>query len=201
MSSLAEKQVNIHITPSAQEHFVELIKKEDQPDMGLRVFLDRPGFPMAEVGITFCPPGDQKAGDIPMDFQDFTLYIDKPSAQYLVDAKIDFQTDQMGGQLAITAPNIRGPKPVDEAPLSERIQYVLTSEINPNLASHGGMVSLVEVTNNNVVVLQFGGGCHGCGMADVTLKQGIEKTLKEHFTEINSVIDVTDHSTGANPYY
>lgn len=201
MNSLAEKQVNIHITPSAHEHFVDLITKEDQPDMALRVFLDRPGFPMAEVGITFCPPGEHKAGDIPFDCQDYVLYVDKISAPFLIDAKIDFQTDQMGGQLAITAPNIRGAKPADDAPLREKIEHVLTSEINPNLASHGGMVSLVEIANNSEVVLQFGGGCHGCGMADVTLKQGIEKTLKEHFPEITSVRDVTDHSTGENPYY
>ncbi|HET9843921.1 MAG TPA: NifU family protein [Gammaproteobacteria bacterium] len=201
MNSLAENLLNIHITPQAQAHFVELILKEDEPEMNLRIFLDRPGLPMAEVGITFCLPGEHKATDLVMDFDNFKLYVDKISAPFLQNAKIDYQTDNLGGQLAVTAPNLRGSKPSDSASLSEKIEYVLNSEINPNLAGHGGMVSLVEISNNNDVILRFGGGCHGCGMADVTLKQGIQKTLKEQFPEINQVIDATDHSLGENPYY
>ncbi len=178
-----------------------MIQKEEQEGLALRIFLDRPGFPSAEVGITFCPPGDQKATDLLIDYDEFNLYVDQPSSEYLKEANIDYQTDQMGGQLAITAPNLRGVKPDDSAPLTERVTYYLNNEINPNLASHGGMVSLVEITQEKEVVLQFGGGCHGCGMVDVTLKQGIEKTLMEHCPEIKAVIDVTDHSKGENPYY
>jgi Fe/S biogenesis protein NfuA len=62
-------------------------------------------------------------------------------------------------------------------------------------------VALVEITENMEVVLQFGGGCHGCGMADVTLKQGIEQTLTRHIPEITAVLDATDHHSGQNPYY
>lgn len=201
MNSLADKQVKIHITETAVDHFADLIEKEDQPGMGLRIFLDRPGYPRAEVGITFCPPGDHKAGDIVVEYDAFNMYVDKASSSYLEEANIDFKTDAMGGQLEITAPNLRGPKPNDEAPLNERVEYIINTEINPNLASHGGMVSLVEITDDNIVVLRFGGGCHGCGMVDVTLKQGIEGTLKEQFPEIKEVRDATDHTTGENPYY
>jgi Fe/S biogenesis protein NfuA len=201
MNSLADKKVNIHITETALHHFADLIKKEEQADMGLRIFLDRPGFPKAEVGITFCPPGDNKAGDIILEHDEFKLFIDKTSAPYLEQANIDFKTDNMGGQLEITAPNLRGPKPDKESPLKDQIEYIINSEINPNLASHGGVVSLVDITEDNVVVLRFGGGCHGCGMVDVTLKQGIEGTLKEQLPQIKEVRDSTDHSTGENPYY
>ncbi|HRE32446.1 MAG TPA: NifU family protein, partial [Candidatus Berkiella sp.] len=97
--------------------------------------------------------------------------------------------------------NLRGAKPEEDSTLAERVNYILNNEINPNLASHGGRVSLVEITPNNEVVLRFGGGCHGCGMADVTLKQGIEKTLMSQLPEVTAVIDVTDHSMGENPYY
>ena len=79
--------------------------------------------------------------------------------------------------------------------------WVLQSEINPGLASHGGKVSLELITPDNEVVLRFGGGCHGCGMVNVTLQDGIEKTLKEYFPEIKAVIDATDHASGSNPYY
>ena len=75
------------------------------------------------------------------------------------------------------------------------------SEINPKLASHGGCVTLLEVDAEHAVVLQFGGGCHGCGMVDVTLKQGVEKTLREQVPEVTAVRDATDHSGGEKPYY
>nr|MCH9821378.1 NifU family protein [Gammaproteobacteria bacterium] len=75
------------------------------------------------------------------------------------------------------------------------------SQINPSLASHGGMVSLIEIVEDNVAVLQFGGGCQGCGMVDVTLKDGVEKTLLETLTQLTAVRDVTDHSVTENAYF
>ncbi len=193
--------VKIHITESAQDHFNALLQKEDVPGMGLRIFLDQPGLPTSHVSLAFCPPGDHRGGDITLDFSSFTLYVDRSSVSYLVDAHIDYKLDELGGQLAITAPNLRGQKPQDGAILADKINYILQTEVNPNLASHGGMVSLVEVTPNNEAVLRFGGGCHGCGMADVTLKQGIEKTLLAQLPELTAVIDITDHTQGENPYY
>ncbi len=83
----------------------------------------------------------------------------------------------------------------------ERVRYVIDNEINPQLASHRGSVSLEEVTADGVVILRFGGGCHGCGMADVTLKQGIEKTLLQKVPGVTAVRDATDHDTGAAPYF
>lgn len=198
---ITEKKVNIHITDAALEHFTKLIQKEESIGMGLRMFLETPGSPIAEVGITFCPIQDVQPGDIALEYSHFTLYIDRKSKSYLEDAQIDYQYDNLGGQLAITAPNLRGPKPSDTSDLAQSVIYLLNTEINPNLAGHGGVVSLVEVTDNKEVILRFGGGCHGCGMVDITLKQGIEKTLKEQLPEIIAVIDVTDHSQGVNPYY
>ena len=81
----------------------------------------------------------------------------------------------------------------------ERVRYVLDAEINPRLASHGGRVTLLEIDAAGAVVLQFGGGCHGCGMVDVTLKQGVEKTLRERVLEITAVRDATDHAGGQRP--
>ncbi len=191
----------INISESAEKHFNHLIAKEDMPGMGLRIFLDHPGRPNADISISFCPPGEHRAGDIPVEFEQFTLYIDRSSVSYLIDAEIDYKSDKMGGQLAITAPNLRATKPSDEANLTDKVNFILSNEVNPNLASHGGMVSLVEITPENAVVLRFGGGCHGCGMVDVTLKQGIEKAIMSQVPEITAVIDVTDHTSGENPYY
>lgn len=201
MSEVEQLAPNIHVTEAAIEHFAHLIEKEDVKGMNLRIFLDQPGLPTADIGICFCPEDEQRATDFHIDLKHFILYIDRASAAYLEDANIDYVTDQVSGSLSVTAPNLKGSKPSDNADLAERVEYILQAEVNPNLASHGGMVSLVEITDDNVVVLRFGGGCQGCGMADVTLKEGIEKSLKEKFPEIQQVVDVTDHASGENPYY
>ena len=84
--------------------------------------------------------------------------------------------------------------------LKTRVQALIDSMINPAVAGHGGFVELVDVQDNRVY-LQMGGGCQGCGAADVTLKQGIERLIKEEIPEIAEVLDATDHSAGSNPYY
>lgn len=203
MTEIAETEaqaLDITLTDTAVAHFKHLIEKEGMPGLGLRLFRDHPG-PQAEVSITFCPAGEHRAGDIPLAFDGFTLWVANDSTEALSGAQIDYKTDPMGGELAITAPNLRSGKPKDDAPLADKIEHVLQTEINPSLSSHGGMVSLVEITEGYEVVLRFGGGCHGCGMVDVTLKEGIEKSLKAQFPEIAAVVDVTDHTTGKNPYY
>jgi Fe/S biogenesis protein NfuA len=201
MSVTTELPINIHITSAANAHFKQLIDQEDVPGMGLRIFLDRPGLANAEVGISFCPPGEQRTQDVALSMNGFQLFVDQKSAEYLKAANIDYQTDKLGGQLAITAPNLRGQAPSEDATLLEKVNYFLEHEVNPQLATHGGQVALVEVTPKNEVILQFGGGCHGCGMVSVTLREGIERNLKEQIPQVSAVIDMTDHSQGDNPYY
>lgn len=106
----------------------------------------------------------------------------------------------MGGQLTIRAPNSKMPKINDDSPLEDKVNYLLYNEINPGLASHGGNVSLVEITDDFFAVLKFGGGCQGCSAVDMTLKQGVEKTLMEKLPEIAGVRDMTDHSDRSNAY-
>ena len=91
------------------------------------------------------------------------------------------------------------PKVSDDSPVEDKINYILHSEVNPGLAAHGGNVSLVDIVDG-VAVLQFGGGCQGCGMVDLTLKEGVEKTLMEKIPELKGVRDVTDHSDTSNAY-
>jgi Fe/S biogenesis protein NfuA len=102
--------------------------------------------------------------------------------------------------LTIRAPNIKGKTPDAESSLAEQVIWLIESEINPQLASHKGKVSLDSIDADNVVYLRFGGGCHGCGMADVTLKQGIEKTMMAKIPQISAVRDATDHSSGSAPF-
>jgi Fe/S biogenesis protein NfuA len=191
----------IQISQSAQDYFSHLISQQDEAGLGLRISVNFPGTPQASCDLQFCPKDGEGENDERLELEAFDFFVDYESSSWLDDAKIDFEEDTTGGQLTIRAPGIKGSAPDDEAPLADRVRWVLDSEINPMLASHGGRVSLVEVTEKSEVVLQFGGGCHGCGMADVTLKQGISRTLHERFSEIADVVDVTDHASGENPYY
>ena len=191
----------INITETAQKYFTRLIAQQDEDGLGLRISVNQPGTPAASCDLQFCPAGQSMSDDRMVEFDGFKLYVARLSEQWLEQAEIDFEEDETGGQLTIKAPGIKGSAPPEQAPLEDRVNWLLETEVNPALAAHGGRVALVEITDQMEVVLQFGGGCHGCGMADVTLKQGIEQTLTRHLPEITAVRDATDHHSGKNPYY
>jgi len=191
----------IEITDSAREYLLELLAKQEDEDVGIRVFITDPGTPMAETCIAYCSKGEQQEGDQSRDFDGLTAWFEERSIPFLDDAVVDFAKDKMGGQLTIKAPNSRMPKISDDSPLADKINYVLYNEINPSLASHGGMVSLIEIVDDDTAILQFGGGCQGCGMVDVTLKNGVEKALLEQLPQLKAVRDVTDHSVTENAFY
>lgn len=190
----------IEISESAQRHFRKLIEREALPGLGVRLSALHPGTARADVRLEFAEPGDLQGDEWAVDCEGFTLWLDAASVRWLDGALIDYETRATGGQLQIRAPKIRGEAPAESASLVERVRWVVEHEINPQLASHRGHVSVQEVTADGVVVLRFGGGCHGCGMADVTLKQGIEKTLLQRVPGVTAVRDATDHATGAAPY-
>ncbi len=191
----------IIITQAAEDYLAELLSKQDTPGIGIRVFITQPGTPYAETCIAYCKPGEQKPEDTAVGLASFTAWIDGVSEPFLEDAVVDYATDRMGGQLTIKAPNAKVPMVNEDSPLNERINYYLQTEINPGLASHGGQVTLIDVVEEGIAVLQFGGGCQGCGQADYTLKEGIEKTLLERIPELKGVRDGTDHSNRENAYY
>lgn len=190
----------IQISESAQSHFRRLIEREALPGLGVRLSALHPGTPRADVRLEFAEPGDLQGDEWAVDCEGFTLWLDAGSVRYLDGAEIDYAQQATGGQLQIRAPKIKGETPGDSASLVERVQWVVEHELNPQLAQHKGHVSVREVTADGVVILSFGGGCHGCGMADVTLKQGIEKTLLEKVPGVTAVRDATDHASGSAPY-
>jgi len=190
----------IQISESAQAHFRRLIEREDLPGLGVRLAAVHPGTPRADVRLEFAEPGDLTGDEWAVDCDGFTVWVDAASVQFLDGADIDFVQQPTGGQLQIRAPKIKGEAPAESASLVERVRWVVEQEINPQLAQHRGHVAVQEVTGDGVVVLRFGGGCHGCGMADVTLKQGIEKTLLTRVPGVTAVRDATDHASGEAPY-
>lgn len=190
----------INISESAQAYFQRLLQSQGGDAVGIRLSAVNPGTPRADARLEFAEHGDLLGDEWAVECQGFTLYVDAPSAPFLDSAEIDYANNATGGQLTIKAPRIKGDQPKGDASLVERVQWLIDSEINPQLASHKGRVALDSIDADGVVYLRFGGGCHGCGMADVTLKQGIEKTMKEKLPEVTAVRDATDHSTGSAPY-
>ncbi len=200
-----EKTTNIKITDSAQIYLHDLLAKQDTDGIGVRIFVENAGTPRAECCMAYSQPDEHNPDDLKLEYPTFTAYIDSPSLPYLADAVIDYNKDRFGGQLTFRAPNSKVPKIGANASLEERINYVLSSEINPGLASHGGNVQLLEIIKEDGVgitaVLKFGGGCQGCSAVDMTLKQGVEVTLKQQIPELTQVIDDTDHSYTNNAFY
>jgi len=188
------------ITDTARDYLVELLAKQNTPGMAVRVFITQPGTPYAETCLAYCRPDEVNQNDEVEDYEDLRVYLDKQSILYMEDAKIDFAKDKMGGQLTIKAPNAKMPKVNDDSPVEDQINYILYNEVNPGLASHGGEVKLVEVTEEGLAILEFGGGCQGCSAVDVTLKEGIEKALLAKLPQLSGVRDVTDHTQSDNAY-
>lgn len=193
--------VNVHISESAQAYLKQLLDKQGEEGIGIRMFVSNPGTPKAETCIAYCRPGEEKEDDEVMELNGFKAYFEARSVPFLDEATVDYAPDRMGGQLTIRAPNSRMVKVTDDSPIEDWINYVLYNDINPGLAAHGGEVSLVEVTDENVAVLEFGGGCQGCSAVDMTLKHGVEKTLMEKVPGLKGILDVTDHTNRENAYY
>lgn len=194
----------ITITEPAQAHFRSLLAKQQDKDIQLKIEAIDPHTPNPECGIRFFVPTPEDMDDIAIGFDGFILYVDGKSLPYLQDTFIDYtkKDDGINWELIVETPNLKPLAQLDpEWPLITQVQFLLDTEINPMVAGHGGKVSLVEITPDNIVFLRFGGGCQGCGMADMTLKHGVEKTLKEKIPVIKEVRDMTDHQSGENPYY
>lgn len=191
----------ITVSESAQAHFNKLL--ESQPEgTQVRVFVTNPGTASAECGVSYCPADAIHAEDVRQPCKGFDVIIDSASVPFLEDAVIDLVQEKMGSQLTLKAPNAKLKAVADDAPLTERLQYFIEANVNPGLAGHGGHVRLVEITEDGIAVLQFGGGCNGCSMIDVTLKDGIEKQLLEDFPgELTGVRDATEHQRGEHSYY
>ena len=116
---------------------------------------------------------------------------------YMLGSEVDFVDDVRGSGFVVENPNL---PPLMQNPVAAKVQQILEERINPGVASHGGWVSLIDYEAGRVF-LKLGGGCQGCGMVDVTLKQGIERVLKDEIPDIVEVLDTTDHASGTNPYF
>lgn len=196
----------IHLTDTAKEQIINALRSGAPAREYLRMSAAVNGTKF-KYNMRLIPASERAPEDTYIEIDACRIVIDPQSAEYLEGATIDFKEGIVESGFKFENPNVpatpslgAGPRPDLTGPLAERVQRLLDTELNPAVAAHGGQMSLVGV-KDDAVYLSFGGGCHGCGMVDVTLKQGVETRIKEVIPEITQVIDVTDHSTGENPYY
>lgn len=189
-----------NITDEAQTYVADLFVQQDEEGLGLKVDIEKVGTPVATVTFNFCYEKDLAKTYCKFAYKGFNAFINESNFDYLKESKVELKEEGSGKKLTITAPNAKGEAPKEDAPLEEKIQYTIVAQVNPQLASHGGFVELVEITKNKDVVLNFGGGCQGCSSVKLTLKNGVETQLKSIYPEINNVLDVTDHSQTKNAY-
>ncbi|MBT4836619.1 MAG: Fe-S biogenesis protein NfuA [Methylococcales bacterium] len=191
----------ITMTDTAKTYLSDMLTAQDIDDIALRIFVKDPGKQTAQVEFAFCGPEGENKTDVNVSFNEFEVFLDRTALPYLKDIEVEYVKDKMGGKIQVIAPHINAPILDENSSIEDRIRHILNSEVNPGLASHGGAIDLVQVENGDTAVMKFGGGCQGCGMANVTMKQGVEKSILEKIPEIKRVVDVTDHSQGTNAYY
>jgi Fe/S biogenesis protein NfuA len=190
--------MEITVTDVAQIEVKRLMEDQDTPIIGVRVTAEATSPLRANYRLAFVAEGQDTETDTVIEHDGFNVFIDEASTKFTQDITLDFVDGLMGRGFKIENPHKVPPHL--KGTLAEKIQLVIDEKINPGVASHGGNVSLVDI-KDDTVYLQFGGGCQGCGMVDVTLKQGVEVMIKEAVPEITRVLDITDHAEGDNPYY
>jgi Fe/S biogenesis protein NfuA len=187
----------LNVTETASSKVKEIQASRDRKDMAVRVSVTEETPAAFKYTLQFVERDSKSDADDVVDAKGVLFYIDAESVPRLTGATLDFVDEFNGAGFKFDNPN---KPPLLHDPLAARVAQVLEERVNPNVAAHGGSVALLDVRDNKVYV-RFGGGCQGCGMADVTLKQGIEAMIKEEIPEITAVLDTTDHAAGTNPYY
>ena len=186
------------ITEAAEKKIAELVTESEKPVKGLRIGARHDAGQQVDYKLAFVSDEQISDEDEIATFEGFDVFIDPNSAGLLIDAKVDYVDGLMGSGFKIESPR-KMPAHLSGS-MAEAVHNVIESQVNPGVASHGGVVTLVDIKDKTVVV-QLGGGCQGCGQADVTLKEGIVRMIKEAVPEVEQVVDATDHASGENPYY
>ena len=186
----------LSISPKARELLDQFAEQADESSgLLLRVEIVGRGPNGFQYDLQFIGSDDRKDDDVELEIEGMSVLVAARSVQYLEGATIDYKETLMGGGFSFDNPN---PLWVDE--LSKAVAEIIASEVNPVVASHGGHVDLIGVDDGKAIIA-FGCGCQGCGMVDVTLKQGVEVMIKDNVPGVSEVVDATDHTAGTNPFY
>jgi Fe/S biogenesis protein NfuA len=184
------------ITDTARQQIGSIMEAQGRQGDGLRIGIVGRSSAGFRYTMNLVEEGQESPEDVVVDSGTFKVFIDPQSAPHLQGVTVDYVDNGLHG----SGFKIDNPNPVWTDPLALRVQELIDERINPGVGAHGGHVELLDIKDNAVYV-RLGGGCQGCGMVDVTLRQGIEALIREEIPEIQQVIDTTDHASGHNPYY
>jgi Fe/S biogenesis protein NfuA len=193
------------VTDTARDKILELRGNEEDPgDLGLRIEVTGVRGVEYTYDLTFDPLADADAGDVIEQQGDLSVIIPFESIDALRGATLDIPSSDGAAGLVLRNPN--RPDPLSGAHLEltgtveEKISLLLDKQINPALQMHGGFATLDRV-DGEVAYVTMGGGCQGCAVSAMTLRDGIARSITEAIPEISEVIDTTDHDAGENPFY
>lgn len=185
----------LNITELAKNEIVALLEAQDRQGSALRVAIIGRGPGGFVYDLRFVESARKAPDDVLVDAGPFQIFIDPASAPKLKGATLEFIEGVRQSGFRIDNPN-----PLWDDAMAKAVQEVIDTKINPGVGMHGGFVTLLDV-KDGIAYVALGGGCQGCGMANVTLKQGVEVIIREAVPEIRQVLDTTDHAGGSNPYY
>ena len=183
------------ITDKARAKLDEFAEQAEVDDLALRVAIIGRGAKGFQYDLQFISAADKQESDVSFELEGVNLLIDEKSVDYLAGSTLDFVESLMGGGF-----NFDNPNPLWLDPVAQAVQEVMLEEVNPAVAMHGGQVDLIDVKDGEAII-SFGGGCQGCGMVDVTLRQGVEVMIMDKDPEITRIVDATDHAAGMNPFF
>lgn len=192
--SVEDGEYSIAVTDAAKQKVLSIIDSQDVEIGGLRISIEGRTASAFQYGLGLEEEASQD--DVVIDCGEFKVLIDPDSAENLKGATIDYVENLNSSGFNIDNPNT----PTWDNPKAQQIQELIDEQINPAVAAHGGHIDLLDV-KDDAIYIHMGGGCQGCGMANATLKNGIETMIKDVFPEITQIIDTTDHASGTNPYY
>lgn len=190
----------VTFTEEAKAHVVAFLAEESEP-LAVRIeVLD--SSPLApQYDLALIEESEKDSNDQVYEQGGFEVVVPRSSVDLLQGATVAWVESMQGSGFKVENPNI---VPIGEGmaegPLADRVKHVIEMQVNPAIASHGGSVTLIEV-RDDVVYLEMMGGCQGCGMAAVTLAQGIRRIIMESVPDVRDIVDVTNHDAGDNPYY
>ena len=191
-------------TDKAREMVLTFMDQSGEDHRALRIHVTG-GSPVApSFELTFAENSDRGEEDVEVDAGGFMVVFDQSSADKLEGATVDFANRVNGSGFDIIPATASLPTPslgsVPKSALAEKIQLILDEQVNPSIASHGGKINLVDVKGTEVF-MEMTGGCQGCAASKMTLRQGVERMIRQHVPEVTEIHDVTDHDAGENPYF
>ena len=190
----------ITLTDGALEVVRSYMDQSDSEFTALRIGISG-GTPLApNFELTLVGPDDIRESETEVAVGELTVVVEEEVIPRLTGASVDFIQRVNESGFEVTLAESAKATPVLEGPLAERVKTVLDTEINPAIASHGGSITLVGVEDTEIY-LEMGGGCQGCAMSRMTLRQGVERMVRQSVPEVTVIHDVTDHSSGENPFF